>query len=78
MEVWEQFYENGIRVEMGSDQTSLHNPWSGGYYPVDLTFDASNQLIKEDPELFKIKVQETLRRHAKAINKHVVAGDLLF
>ena len=78
VEVWEQFYENGIRVEMGSDQTSLHNPWSGGYYPVDLTFDESNQLIKEDPELFKIKVQETLRRHAKAINKHVVQGTYFF
>ena len=78
VEVWEQFYENGIRVEMGSDQTSLHNPWSGGYYPIDLTFDASNELIKDDPELFKTKVQETLRRHAKAINKHVLKGTYFF
>ncbi|MEZ7854617.1 MAG: urocanate hydratase [Cyclobacteriaceae bacterium] len=78
VEVWEQFYENRIRVEMGSDQTSLHNPWSGGYYPVDLTFDASNQLIKKDPERFKIEVQETLRRHAKAINKHVALGTYFF
>ena len=78
VEVWEQLYENGIRVEMGSDQTSLHNPWSGGYYPVNLSFDASNQLIKEDPERFKSEVQETLRRHAKAINKHVAQGTYFF
>ena len=78
VEVWEQFYENGIRVDMGSDQTSLHNPWSGGYYPIDLTFDESNQLIKDKPALFKIKVQETLRRHVKAINKHIVQGAYFF
>ena len=78
VDVWEQFYENGIRIEMGSDQTSLHNPWSGGYYPADLTFDESNQLIKDDHQLFKIKVQETLRRHVKAINKHVIQGTYFF
>ena len=78
VDVWEYFYKNGIKIEMGSDQTSLHNPWSGGYYPADLTFDESNRLIKDDPQLFAIKVQETLRRHVKAINKHVIQGTYFF
>ncbi|MDE5642739.1 MAG: urocanate hydratase, partial [Muribaculaceae bacterium] len=57
-----------IQVDLGSDQTSLHNPWAGGYYPVGLTLEESNALMAEDPELFKTKVQESLRRHVAAIN----------
>jgi urocanate hydratase len=78
VDVWERFYENEIFVHLGSDQTSLHNPWSGGYYPVGLTFDESNQMLRTDPENFKTKVQESLRRHAAAVNKHTVKGTYFF
>lgn len=78
VEVWERFYEEDIHVELGSDQTSLHNPWSGGYYPVGLSFDEANQLIRNDPDSFKQSVQATLRRHAEAINKHVARGTYFF
>ena len=78
VEVWEKFYTEEIFIELGSDQTSLHNPWSGGYYPAGLSFEASNKLIKEDPDQFKLKVKESLRRHADAINKHVVRGTYFF
>ena len=78
VDVWERFYEKELFVELGSDQTSLHNQWSGGYYPVGLTFDKANALIKTDPEKFKQEVQSTLRRHAKAINSHVQRGTYLF
>jgi len=78
VDVWENFYENEIFVHLGSDQTSLHNPWSGGYYPVDISFEESNRLIREEPELFKVKVQETLRRHADAVNKHAARGTYFF
>ena len=78
VDVWERFYEKELFVELGSDQTSLHNPWSGGYYPVGLTFDKANALIKTDPEKFKQEVQSTLRRHAKAINSHVQRGTYFF
>ena len=67
-----------IFVELGSDQTSLHNPWSGGYYPAGLTFEESNDLIRNNPLLFKEKVQESLRRHADSINKHVARGTYFF
>lgn len=78
VDVWERFFEENVFVELGSDQTSLHNPWSGGYYPVGLTFDESNDLIRNNPELFKEKVQESLRRHADAINKHTSKGTYFF
>ena len=78
VDVWERFYENEIFVHLGSDQTSLHNPWSGGYYPVELTFDESNQMLRTDPENFKTKVQESLRRHADAVNKHTAKGTYFF
>ncbi len=78
VDVWEKFLDEDILVELGSDQTSLHNPWSGGYYPVGLTFDEANKMIKLDPEGFKAKVKESLRRHATAINKHVVRGTYFF
>ncbi len=78
VDVWEQFYEHDIFVHLGSDQTSLHNPWSGGYYPVGLSFDESNDLIKNDPEAFKRHVQASLIRQAEAINKHVEKGTYFF
>ena len=76
--VWESFYEQEIYVHLGSDQTSLHNPWSGGYYPVDISYEESNRLIREEPEVFKEKVQATLKRHADAVNKHTARGTYFF
>ncbi|CAH8289871.1 urocanate hydratase [Mariniflexile fucanivorans] len=78
VDVWERFDEENIFIDVGSDQTSLHIPWTGGYYPVGLTYEASNRLIRDEPEVFKEKVQESLRRHAKAINKHVAKGTYFF
>lgn len=78
VDVWEAFYEKDIFVHLGSDQTSLHNPWSGGYYPVGLSYEESNRLIREQPETFKSKVQESLRRHASAVNKHTARGTYFF
>tara|TARA_R110001632_G_scaffold6324_1_gene25695 strand:- start:30209 stop:32194 length:1986 start_codon:yes stop_codon:yes gene_type:complete len=78
VEVWEKFDVENIHVDLGSDQTSLHNPWAGGYYPVDIPFEDANIMMAENPELFKEKVQETLRRHAKAINNHTAKGTYFF
>ncbi|MDC8104420.1 urocanate hydratase [Chryseobacterium sp. B21-037] len=78
VEVWEKFDEEGLKIDIGSDQTSLHNPWAGGYYPVGQSFEESNTMMAENPELFKEKVQETLRRHAAAINKHTEKGTYFF
>ena len=68
----------GLHVDLGSDQTSLHNPWAGGYYPAGLSFEESNRMMVEDPELFKEKVQESLRRQAAAINRHAGKGTYFF
>ncbi|WP_313191144.1 urocanate hydratase [Sphingobacterium sp.] len=78
VDVWEQFDKQNIPVTVGSDQTSLHNPWSGGYYPVDLSFEESNNLIANNPEQFKKEVQRTLVRHADAINRHAAKGTYFF
>ncbi|WP_339869938.1 urocanate hydratase [uncultured Algoriphagus sp.] len=78
VDVWERFDTENIFIELGSDQTSLHNPWAGGYYPAGLSFEESNQLMAQNPEKFKAKVQETLRRHAQSINKHVAKGTYFF
>lgn len=78
VEVWEKFDEAGLRIDIGSDQTSLHNPWAGGYYPAGISFEESNKIMAENPELFKEKVQESLRRHAAAINKHTAKGTYFF
>ncbi len=78
VDVWERFDKENIFVHVGSDQTSLHNPWSGGYYPVGLSFEEANELISTDPALFKEKVQESLRRQAKSINKHAAKGTYFF
>jgi urocanate hydratase len=76
--VWERFDEENIFIHIGSDQTSLHIPWTGGYYPADISYEASNILIRENPELFKEKVQDSLRRHASAVNKHTEKGTYFF
>ncbi|TYP97947.1 urocanate hydratase [Tenacibaculum adriaticum] len=78
VDVWEKFDEANVHVDLGSDQTSLHNPWAGGYYPVGISFEEANVMMAEQPELFKEKVQETLRRHAAAINKHTAKGTYFF
>jgi len=78
VEVWEKFDEENLYVDLGSDQTSLHNPWAGGYYPVGLTFEDANKLMVENPTLFKEKVQESLRRQTEAINKHTAKGTYFF
>jgi urocanate hydratase len=78
VEVWEKFDEEDIFIHVGSDQTSLHIPWTGGYYPVDTSYEESNRLIREEPEVFKEKVQETLRRHAASVNKHTAKGTYFF
>jgi urocanate hydratase len=78
VDVWEKFEEQDIHIDLGSDQTSLHNPWAGGYYPADISFEEANTMMAENPKLFKEKVQETLRRHANAINKHTAKGTYFF
>lgn len=78
VEVWEKFAAEGLKIEIGSDQTSLHNPWAGGYYPVGISFEDANKMMAENPELFREKVQESLRRHAAAINKHTEKGTYFF
>ena len=78
VEVWEKFDEAGIHVDLGSDQTSLHNPWAGGYYPVGLTFEEANDMMANEPEKFKSYVQDSLRRHAAAVNKHTAKGTYFF
>lgn len=78
VDVWEKFDKEGIFIDLGSDQTSLHNPWAGGYYPVGMTFEESNAMMAENPELFKSKVQNTLIRHAAAVNKHAAKGTYFF
>ena len=78
VEIWERFDQENIFIHVGSDQTSLHIPWTGGYYPIGISYEESNRLIREEPEVFKKKVQETLRRHATAINRHVAKGTYFF
>jgi urocanate hydratase len=78
VDVWEKFDEENIHVDLGSDQTSLHNPWAGGYYPVGLSFEASNEIMANNPIEFKKYVQESLRRHAEAVNKHTSKGTYFF
>ena len=78
VDVWEHFIKAEIFVHLGSDQTSLHNPWAGGYYPVGLTYEEANELMVENPELFREKVQESLRRQVVAINQHADKGMYFF
>lgn len=76
--VWEHFDKEGIKVDLGSDQTSLHNPWAGGYYPVSLSFEQANEMMANDPNQFKKHVQESLVQHAHLINKHTENGTYFF
>lgn len=78
VEVWEKFDQENVRIDLGSDQTSLHNPWAGGYYPVGISFEESNRLMAENPDLFRQKVKKTLVRHAAAVNKHTAKGTYFF
>ncbi len=78
VDVWERYYIEEIYIHLGSDQTSLHNPWAGGYYPVGLSFEAANELMSENPEAFKTLVQESLKRHAAAVNQHTARGTYFF
>ena len=78
VDVWEKFAEANVFVDLGSDQTSLHNPWAGGYYPIDMSYEESNEMMAKEPKLFKEKIQETLRRHADAVNIHTSRGTYFF
>ena len=78
VDLWERLAERKIKVDLGSDQTSLHNPWAGGYYPIGLSYDASNELLASNPDSFKLRVEETLRRHVTAINRLTSDGMYFF
>ena len=78
VDVWEHFYTEDIKIDLGSDQTSLHNPWAGGYYPVGMSYEEANDMMANEPDTFKEKVQESLRRQATAINKHASRGTYFF
>jgi len=78
VDLWERLVVEKIFIDLGSDQTSLHNPFAGGYYPAGLSFEESNRMMAENPNLFKDKVYESLRRHVKAINAMVEQGMYFF
>jgi len=78
VDLWEKFNDVGMEIDLGSDQTSLHNPWSGGYYPAGISFEESNRLMSEEPEKFAEHVRSSLRRHAEAINKLTAKGMYFF
>ena len=78
VDLWERLAEENIAVDLGSDQTSLHNPWAGGYYPVGYSYEESNRMMAEEPERFRAAVQESLRRQVAAINKLTARGMYFF
>ncbi|MCF6306536.1 MAG: urocanate hydratase [Flavobacteriaceae bacterium] len=78
VDVWEKFDKENLYIDLGSDQTSLHNPWAGGYYPVDLSYEEANEMMVTNPEAFKAEVQKSLRRQLEAINKHTAKGTYFF
>jgi urocanate hydratase len=78
VDIWERFDQENLHIDLGSDQTSLHNPWAGGYYPTGFSFEESNEMMANNPTKFKEEVQKTLRRHATAINKHTEKGTYFF
>ncbi|HCV16486.1 MAG TPA: urocanate hydratase, partial [Rikenellaceae bacterium] len=78
VDLWEKLIESDINVELGSDQTSLHNPWAGGYYPAGFSLEESNRMMAEEPERFREEVEKTLRRHAAAINRLSERGMYFF
>jgi len=78
VDLWERLADEDIHVHLGSDQTSLHNPWAGGYYPAGLSYEESNRMMAQEPERFKEAVQESLRRQVAAINKLTAKGMYFF
>jgi urocanate hydratase len=78
VDLWEILNNHNIKVDLGSDQTSLHNPWAGGYYPVGLTFDEANMMMADQPDKFRESVKASLRRQVKAINEHTARGTYFF
>ena len=78
VDVWEKFLEENIQITVGSDQTSLHNPWSGGYYPAGISFDEAKEMMANNPDGFKSEVQQSLRRHVAAVNAHHEQGTYFF
>lgn len=78
VELWEELLKQEVKVDLGSDQTSLHNPWAGGYYPAGFSYDVANEMMANDPEKFKHEIQVTLKRHAAAINAHAERGMYFF
>ena len=78
VDLWERLADEDIMVDLGSDQTSLHNPWAGGYYPAGIGFEAAKQMMAEEPEKFKQAVQASLRRQVEAINKLTAKGMYFF
>ncbi len=76
--LWEKIADSDIYIDIGSDQTSLHNPWAGGYYPAGLTFEESNEMMANNPEQFKVEVQKSLVRHVNAVNKLADKGMYFF
>ncbi|MEY5043611.1 MAG: hypothetical protein RJA19_838 [Bacteroidota bacterium] len=78
VDVWERLDAEGVFVDLGSDQTSLHNPYAGGYYPAGLSFDAANAMMAQDPALFREHVKASLRRHAEVVNRHTARGTYFF
>lgn len=78
VDLWEYLAEANIKIDIGSDQTSLHNPWSGGYYPAGLSLEESNKLMAEEPEKFQEEVKKSLIRQVRAINRHTEMGMYFF
>ena len=78
VDLWERMVERNVHVDLGSDQTSLHNPWAGGYYPQGMSYEESNEMMATNPEEFKVRIQATLKRHVKAVNALVENGMYFF
>ena len=78
VDLWERMVERNVHVDLGSDQTSLHNPWAGGYYPQGMSYDESNEMMTNNPDEFKVRIQATLKRHVKAVNALVENGMYFF
>ena len=78
VDVWEKFDKENIYVDLGSDQTSLHNPWAGGYYPAGQSYEDANELLVKDPDAFKKQVYQSLKRQVNAINSHAAKGTYFF
>lgn len=78
VDLWERLADEDIKVDLGSDQTSLHNPWAGGYYPAGFTLEESNEMMSSEPERFKSEVEKSLRRQVAAINRLTAKGMYFF